>query len=71
MKNYDDINSGKIDTKLCPECQPPEISRCKCSISERKCINGHIWSRKYYEGDKRYLCINPLMMINIYLISNS
>lgn len=52
-------NTRKINTSLCPLCQTPVIEMCKCSISELTCVNGHTWTRKYYQGDKRYLCANP------------
>jgi hypothetical protein len=58
-KIFADIKSGKIKTNLCPECQTPAVSVCMCKRSEKRCINNHVWTRKYYQGDKRYLCINP------------
>lgn len=59
MKIFDDIQSGKIDTSLYPECQTSVVEMCKCHNGEMRCINNHIWTSKYYQGDKRYLCINP------------
>lgn len=50
---------GNINTYLCPVCQTEWISMCKCVNSEMRCVNNHIWTYKYYRGDKRYLCIDP------------
>lgn len=59
-KVYNELTKeSKLNKKLCPLCQTPEISRCMCPISERTCINDHIWTPKYYQGDKRYFCENP------------
>ncbi len=62
-KVHDNIINSKIakiklNKKLCPLCQTPPISICQCSISELRCINKHVWTHKYYQGDERYLCEN-------------
>ena len=62
-KAYEEILNLQINPelnkKLCPLCQTPEISRCMCKISERRCINNHVWCPEYYRGDKRYFCEHP------------
>lgn len=62
-KVYNQILSLQVDTKLnkklCPECQTECISMCMCINSELRCINYHVWTSKYYQGDKRYLCVDP------------
>ena len=42
------------DVTICPMCKTKQIAQCKCINSERWCINNHVWTHKYYEGDKRY-----------------
>ena len=54
-----DVKSKKLNTKLCPECQTEVVCICMCSMSEKRCINNHVWTNKYYKGDKKYLCIDP------------
>lgn len=57
--NFNEFNIIKKNKKVCPECNNPPELICKCKIGEKQCINNHIWTDKYYQGDKRYLCINP------------
>lgn len=49
---------GNINTSLCPICQTKWILMCKCINSEMRCDKNHIWTSKYYQGDKRYLCVD-------------
>lgn len=65
-----DVNTNPFKTTICPVCYTGVVSMCKCINSEMECINNHIWTRKYYEGDKRYLYVGPPHAQNMHVFDN-
>ena len=53
------VHFSGLKKRFCPICQTPKVEICMCKCGEMRCINNHVWTSKYYNGDDRYVCETP------------